>query len=989
MMRNSPASRVVLVFGAIMFSSLANAHVVTQPGGGLANDGFGSIGNSAAGFDTIRFTPATVNNIANKIVIYLSEDLSFTDPQSNNFYSIWENIEFAGQIQNSERTRASLVGINVYLTSDLSDAFVRDLSTRTLSLTDTDLNTGKIRLGFLGTDNRISLDNSSITIAGDSPGISSLAPMTIDVTAGSNSISNLTKNYNPTSLRLDIASGATLAFIDSGVPLTTVTANRLYFRTPVTGLVDGGTLSFNLSNAYFNTTSDFRFINNAQLSLDGFGTLAEFERLEFANSDISLARNTNLKINNQLKITDTDVFIDYGANFSVGVVKPYGAVNFSSPGTGSQLNIESLLIGDGAAGQLDISGVPQTNIDYLFFLSGAGSSFSVDSNVNISDELYAIGNPQITLLSGANLNLLGASNPVSSQLDLGINAGATFSVGRGGQFAHTSSTAIVNNGDLKIDGDYLVVGSATMSGTGGGNVYDNGRILLRSPQSTLTLSNPLTVGSIIDPLLGGELHTVINVDNGTPQSGTILYGSGDIDITRAKSLNVTQAGSNTASEMDGKAFTVLQAQNNGVAGTLTGAAGITVVEGGNIPALIDFTVIDNNTNGKPDLTLSAAKLPISSLVAHPNRASRNQLASAKFLINAASSNNASISTSLDSLNNAQLATHFDSIHAEPYSSYMTVSLEHSDSVMNTVMNYAAPNDGFSTGTTQEFKDQLTGERFWLDVNYADGNVDGSDDLGDFDYTLSSLTLGQDLMRTGDRALGAYLSIGTQKMDEHDSANQDFNGDTYHLGLYLNEANIGAWDLRGVLGYAFSNHESKRRVNLASSSTLAKADFNSHSAYAGVKGTTIGYKNDWVTLSPELGLSYIYYSQESIKETGDPNLSLNIDSAETHALIASAGLNARFASLSDTMSIYPIAYSRYEHDVYANDNNEHEIDAALVAHPGFKQAFVGQNRGEHAIISGIGLGSDLTSALKINGGFDYSVSNHGSKWGVGFNLEYTW
>jgi len=176
MMRNSPASRVVLVSGAIMFSSIANALVVTQPGGGLANDGFGSIGNSAAGFDTIRFTPATVNNIANKIVIYLSEDLSFTDPQSNNFYSIWENIEFAGQIQNSERTKASLVGINVYLTSDLSDAFVRDLSTRTLSLTDTDLNTGKIRLGFLGTDNRITLNNSSITIAGDSLASARLHP---------------------------------------------------------------------------------------------------------------------------------------------------------------------------------------------------------------------------------------------------------------------------------------------------------------------------------------------------------------------------------------------------------------------------------------------------------------------------------------------------------------------------------------------------------------------------------------------------------------------------------------------------------------------------------------------------------------------------------------------------------------------------------------------------------------------------------------------
>ncbi|MDA7746541.1 autotransporter domain-containing protein, partial [Psychromonas sp.] len=506
---------------------------------------------------------------------------------------------------------------------------------------------------------------------------------------------------------------------------------------------------------------------------------------------------------------------------------------------------------------------------------------------------------------------------------------------------------------------------------------------------SLTVDNPLTVGSYFNTLPGGELHAVINVDNGTAENGTIFYGSGDIDATRAKSLNVTQAGTNTASEMDGKAFTVIQAQNASVTGTLTSAANMTVVEGGNIPALIDFTVIDLNTNGKPDLTLSAAKLPVNSLAVHPNLDSANHLSTAQLLINAANSDNASIMASLDTLTNAQLASHFDSIHAEPYSSYMTVSLEHSDSVMNTVMSHAAANGGFSSGVTQEVKDQQTGKRFWMDVSYADGKVDGSGDLGDFDYTLSSLTIGQDLVRSGDRALGAYFSIGTQKMNEHDSADQYFNGDTYHLGLYLNQANIGAWDMRGVLGYAFSDHESKRQVNLSSSSTIAEADFNSHSAYAGVKGTITGYENDWVSLSPELGLSYIYYSQESIQESGDPNLSLIIDSADTHAIVASVGLNARFASLSDTMSIYPLAFSRYEYDFYANKNSEHEIDAALVADPDFKQSFVGQNRGEHAIISGIGLGSDLTSALQINGGFDYAVSNHGSEWGAGFNLKYHW
>ena len=245
------------------------------------------------------------------------------------------------------------------------------------------------------------------------------------------------------------------------------------------------------------------------------------------------------------------------------------------------------------------------------------------------------------------------------------------------------------------------------------------------------------------------------------------------------------------------------------------------------------------------------------------------------------------------------------------------------------------------------------------------------------------------MYSGDGTLGAYFSFGTQKMNEHDSATQGFSSETYHFGLYLNQVNIGAWDLRGVLGYAFSDHESKRQVNLSTSSTIASADFNSHSAYAGVKGTITGYENNWVTLAPELGLSYIYYLQEAIKESGDANLSLSIDSTEAHAVVASAGLNARFASLSDTMSIYPFAFSRFEHDFYANDNNEHEIDAALVAHPDFKQSFVGQNRGENAMVLGVGLGSVLSSALQINGGFDYSVSNHGSEWGAGFNLEYYW
>ena len=61
----------------------------------------------------------------------------------------------------------------------------------------------------------------------------------------------------------------------------------------------------------------------------------------------------------------------------------------------------------------------------------------------------------------------------------------------------------------------------------------------------------------------------------------------------------------------------------------------------------------------------------------------------------------------------------------------------------------------------------------------------------------------------------------------------------------------------------------------------------------------------------------------------------------------------------------------------------------LTHPDYKQTFVGQNRGEHALITGIGLGSDITSALQINGGFVHSENSHGREWGAGLNLEYLW
>lgn len=43
----------------------------------------------------------------------------------------------------------------------------------------------------------------------------------------------------------------------------------------------------------------------------------------------------------------------------------------------------------------------------------------------------------------------------------------------------------------------------------------------------------------------------------------------------------------------------------------------------------------------------------------------------------------------------------------------------------------------------------------------------------------------------------------------------------------------------------------------------------------------------------------------------------------------------------------------------------------------------------ALVTGLSLGSALTSALQVNGGLVHSENSHGREWGAGMNLEYLW
>ncbi len=227
------------------------------------------------------------------------------------------------------------------------------------------------------------------------------------------------------------------------------------------------------------------------------------------------------------------------------------------------------------------------------------------------------------------------------------------------------------------------------------------------------------------------------------------------------------------------------------------------------------------------------------------------------------------------------------------------------------------------------------------------------------------------------------------MDEHDIATQDITGKVYHLGMYSYINNLNNWNVRSVLGYSYGEHKSKRYITMGNHGSNVDADYGSHAIYTGIKGGFTWIENKKITLSPEIGVGYSYYAQSSFKESGDPSLGLKVDKASAQSIITSVGLNAQFASLSDTINLHPHAFVRYEHDWYAKSNDKHEIDAAFISQPDYKQEFVGRNRGENAVVIGIGLASNVSRALQVSGGFVYSKTGHGSELGMGINLKYKW
>ena len=552
-----------------------------------------------------------------------------------------------------------------------------------------------------------------------------------------------------------------------------------------------------------------------------------------------------------------------------------------------------------------------------------------------------------------------------------------------------NGTEVVVGTGIKSYSNQLFIKRANVTG------FDTLNIELKSVDYSLLASDYATGGAASD----GIYDLVLLQDGATTDADPSITLDGNFPaLLTAGQVNKASANSPVQVQL-----AELPAQTLVLQPTITPAHQETTIsqivvepDSGNTVAT-NVTITPDNTGGATQVVTTTTTTPdggtqvsTSTSTLQPATGSNNLQNAANLLANSHYKGNTDTINNLGSITNSELASHFNSIHAEPYSSNMTVALEHTDAVMNSVFSqlrkkfFSPKGDGATKDVTA-----TTRQGMWLDAGYIKGDVEGEDDLGNFEYSLSHLTLGVDVAEFNKATLGVYLSAGSYDMYEHDRAVEDFSNDAYHFGVYFNQPDVGQWKLRSLLGYAYGDHSSSRLVQLSDTTSNATADFNSYSVYAGVMATMNWYSNDWVSLSPDLAFNYVYFEQEGFSEKGDPSLSLKLDDSDAQSIITSVGLSATFSSLSRNHAIYPEAYIRYEHDWYARKNNEHKVSAGLVSNPNYKQDFEGQSRGENSIIVGLGLTSDVTSALQINGGITVTESTHGSESGGSISANYKW
>jgi hypothetical protein len=327
------------------------------------------------------------------------------------------------------------------------------------------------------------------------------------------------------------------------------------------------------------------------------------------------------------------------------------------------------------------------------------------------------------------------------------------------------------------------------------------------------------------------------------------------------------------------------------------------------------------------------------------------------------------------------------VHAEGYSSNLTINLEQMGHVTNTIMDRIhAPLSGQS-GTSTAFEvDQ--GRYVWVDASTMKGTVDSYNNLAGFGYRLSSLIMGGDLFRDTSGGFGVFGGVGYTSMNEPEQVAQNIRSTNYYLGLYGGKYLPNNFKLSGAVGYVFSDSTAMRENPNVGHFTggQATSEYQSNGAYGAVKLSRPYLVSERVTITPFAGASYSQLWMKQANESGGNDFNYSISATSGRSALTFVGGEFLMPLSNGTMApLSVIGFYRFGYDWYANKDSAHEITANSTLFGSFTQ--VGANKGPANNLMGLGLQGNIAKGVSIRAGIVGRISTYGTELGGGGEIKW--
>jgi opacity protein-like surface antigen len=252
--------------------------------------------------------------------------------------------------------------------------------------------------------------------------------------------------------------------------------------------------------------------------------------------------------------------------------------------------------------------------------------------------------------------------------------------------------------------------------------------------------------------------------------------------------------------------------------------------------------------------------------------------------------------------------------------------------------------------------------------------------------VGGLVLGADLLTDENKQVGLFVAFNRMKLSEHDAANQNISGNSYHLGVYGAWGTTGGLTLSGIFGYSFGDHESDRMVPDVGAFTggTAKADFDSRGFYVGTEAAQRLDLNGRFALIPSVSAIFSQTTQRSTTESGGGDFNFDLHDNTAESFLTSVGLTAELQMGDESTDWSLLGAAYYYYDWLAANNELHEITAYNPITGTITQ--VGQNRGAHGLTLGLGINGQLTKSIAVGAGYAYGWNENGNEHGVSINFS---